>query len=385
MQPPEASRTEAEPSPDPPRYRDVRYRYSEKMPEVLRHIGGTLAVTTYAAGKVALVSWVDDGHERGERDEPAEGDGGRMRLEFANFDRAMGLSAFASSKGRTLSIGTRDAVMTLQDVGPVAGGLPDDRDADVVMKLRTTRHTGDIAVHDVGHDASGRLWLVATTFSCLATLDDAHDFVPRWRPPFVTSLAAEDRCHLNGMAMGDDGPRFVTALGRTDRPKGWRAGKADGGVLIDVASGEQVAGGFCMPHSPRIDPSDPDRLWVLDSGRGRLVVVDRRTGRREDVEAYPGYGRGLAVVGRIGLVGISRARQTSVFGGVPIADEPAAMRCGVVAIDLVTGRSLAYLEFETGIEEIFEVVHLPFSTRLSLVGPHAATDGWGPIWVVPPV
>jgi hypothetical protein len=54
--------------------------------------------------------------------------------------------------------------------------------------------------------------VVNTAFSCLCTLDGRHSFVPRWRPPFITSLAAEDRCHLNGMAMADGAPKYVTAL-----------------------------------------------------------------------------------------------------------------------------------------------------------------------------
>jgi uncharacterized protein (TIGR03032 family) len=73
------------------------------------------------------------------------------------------------------------------------------------------------------------LWLVNTAFSCLCTLDRRHSFVPRWKPPFVTALAAEDRCHLNGLAMTDGMPRYVTALAETDTPQGWRADKVKSG------------------------------------------------------------------------------------------------------------------------------------------------------------
>ena len=51
-----------------------------------------------------------------------------------------------------------------------------------------------------------------TLFSCLAGLDSRYSFVPRWRPPFISALAAEDRCHLNGLAMVDgDAPAFLVA------------------------------------------------------------------------------------------------------------------------------------------------------------------------------
>ena len=81
---------------------------------------------------------------------------------------------------------------------------------------------------------------VNTLFSCLATLSETHSFAPLWQPPFVSRLAAEDRCHLNGLAMRDGEPRYVTAVAATDVADGWREQRRDGGVVIDVATGEIV-------------------------------------------------------------------------------------------------------------------------------------------------
>jgi uncharacterized protein (TIGR03032 family) len=81
--------------------------------------------------------------------------------------------------------------------------------------------------------AGGELWVVNTRFSCLCTLDRSASFAPRWRPPFVSALEPTDRCHLNGLGMVDGRPCYVTALGETDEPAGWRANKAGGGLLID--------------------------------------------------------------------------------------------------------------------------------------------------------
>src|SRR5262249_22819183 len=130
-----------------------------------------------------------------------------------------------------------------------------------------------------GRGAGGEgeeLWVVNTAFSCLCTLDDRHSFVPRWRPPFGTGLAADDRCHLNGLAMADGVPKYVTALAETDTPQGWRPNKVNSGCLIDVASGETVARGFAMPHSPRVHLG---RVWMLHSGAGQLVLVDPANGK----------------------------------------------------------------------------------------------------------
>src|SRR5439155_6225798 len=138
------------------------------------------------------------------------------------------------------------------------------------------------------------LWVVNTRFSYLCTLDRDHSFVPRWRPPFVGALAAEDRCHLNGLALVDGRPKYATALGETDTAGGWRAGKAAGGCVIDVGGNGVVVRGLSMPHSPRWHDG---RLWALESGTGRLVLADPAAGRCEAVAELPGFTRGLALVG----------------------------------------------------------------------------------------
>ena len=153
--------------------------------------------------------------------------------------------------------------------------------------------TGDIGIHEVAWSGD-ELWFVSTRFSCLATLSPDYSFVPRWRPPFISALAAEDRCHLNGLALVDGQAKYVTALGETDTADGWRANKPQGGCFIDVASGAVVSRGLSMPHSPRWHDG---RLWVLESGTGRLVLIDPASGQRETVAELPGFARGLALSG----------------------------------------------------------------------------------------
>ena len=184
--------------------------------------------------------------------------------------------------------------------------------------------------------AGDELWIVNTRFSCLCTLDPDYSFVPRWRPPFITALAAEDRCHLNGLAVmpGERGalvPRYVTALGATDTPGGWRQDKAKGGCLMEVPSGEVLVHGLSMPHSPRWHDG---RLWLLESGTGQLVLVDPANGQRQTVTELPGFARGLAFAGPYALVGLSKIRATSAMDGVPLAARRDRLKCGVGVVDL---------------------------------------------------
>jgi uncharacterized protein (TIGR03032 family) len=220
---------------------------------------------------------------------------------------------------------------------------------------RSSHVTGDIGVHELAW-VGEELWIVNTRFSCLCTLQPDDSFVPRWRPPFITALAAEDRCHLNGLAIVDGTPRYVTSLGATDVRDGWRAEKPHGGCVIDVPSGEIMSRGLSMPHSPRWHDG---RLWLLESGTGQLVLVDPATGRRQRVAELPGFARGLALVGPYAFVGLSKIRPTSEMDGVPLAERRERLKCGVAAVDLRSGRVIASLEFQTAVEEFFDVQLLP--------------------------
>jgi uncharacterized protein (TIGR03032 family) len=244
---------------------------------------------------------------------------------------------------------------------------------------RASTYTGEIQGHELAW-AGDDLWIVNTAFSCLCTLIPGHSFEPRWWPRFISALAPEDRCHLNGMAMAGGRPKYVTMLAETDAPQAWRPVKATGGCLVDVPSGETVARGFAMPHSPRVHQG---RVWLLHSGLGRLVMVDPATGRWDDVAELPGYTRGMAMLGPYAFIGLSKIRETSTFGGIPIADRRDELKCGIGAIDLRTGRLAAHLEFVKGVDEIFDVVALPGSLAPMLSGPHPDLDGGRPIWTVP--
>src|SRR5262249_35755332 len=175
-------------------------------------------------------------------------------------------------------------------------------------------------------------------------------------------------------------PRYVTALAETDTPQGWRPNKVTSGCLIDVASGETVARGFAMPHSPRIHAG---RVGLLPSGARAGGDGEPRSGRVQSVAEPPGYTRGLAMYDRYAFVGLSKIRETSTFGGMPIAARRPELKCGVGVVDLTTGRLVAHLEFVTGVEEIFDVQVVPGARCPALSGPYASLDGAAPIWTVP--
>ncbi|HMP07391.1 MAG TPA: TIGR03032 family protein [Lacipirellulaceae bacterium] len=354
-----------EPSPSPDAWREVRYRHSANLPAVLRELRCSLLVSTYQAGKLLAIGTVDlpDGSTS-------------LHFSFHNFDQAMGVAVLPSR----LAVGAKGAVW-LHDAAPeIARSLAPSGQFDRCYLARRAHVTGGIHCHEMAWDASGELWVVNTLFSCLATLDDAYSFVPRWRPPFISELAGEDRCHLNGLAMRDGRPALVTMMAETNVAAGWRERKESTGLVMDLPSQQAVTRGLAMPHSPRWRDG---RLWVLNSGCGTLEVVDSRTGQRDVVAKLPGYTRGLAFCGPAAFVGLSRIRETSVFGGLPIAAEREALKCGVGVVDLASGRTIATLEFESGVEEIFDVQTLPETRRPAVCGPRPDQDAAQDVWLVP--
>lgn len=309
--------------------------YTPSIPAALRAIGGSLLVSTYQSGKLACLRATDEG----------------LNTHFRAVDKPMGL---AVGPGR-FSLGTRTEVWDLRDVPAIAPQLAPAGTHDAAYLPRHRHVTGDIAVHEMGF-AGGELWLVATAFSCLATLDADSSFVPRWKPPWVSEVAAGDRCHLNGMCVVDDRVRYVTALGRTDEPRGWHAGKATDGVLYDVVAEEVVAAGLSMPHSPRVWD---ERLWVLQSGLGALGLVDPATGSVEIVCELPGFTRGMTIVDGFAFVGLSQIRESSTFGDLPVVARLQERQAGVWMVDLASGAVAGFVRFEDLVQEVFDVALLP--------------------------
>jgi uncharacterized protein (TIGR03032 family) len=310
---------------------DLRSVHTTSFPRLLDQLGISVLVSTYQAGKlIALRS-----------------EGGVLNTHFRNFASPMGLAG----DSQRLAIGTKCHVWEFYNQPEVGRKLEPVGRHDACFLPRRAHVTGDIRIHEITWTERD-LWIVNTRFSCLCTLDGEHSFVPRWRPPFVSALAPDDRCHLNGLLVRDGQPRYVTCLGRTDTAAGWRDNKARGGCLLEVSSGEVVVDGLSMPHSPRWYR---DQFWLLESGDGSLALVDTARARVERVVELPGFTRGLDFFGPYAFIGLSQVRETAVFSGIPITERLTERICGVWVVDLRNGQVVAFLRFEAGVQEIFAV------------------------------
>lgn len=233
---------------------------------------------------------------------------------------------------------------------------------DACFVPRRVHFTGSLDAHDIGLQEDGEPVFVNTRFNCLATTDARHSFNPVWRPSFVSALVDEDRCHLNGLAMDGASPAYVTAVSRSDTIDGWRDRRADGGVVIDVRTGEIVCEGLSMPHSPRIHGGE---LWLLNSGTGELGVVKGikdGKGVFEPRAFCPGFLRGLSFFGNYAFVGLSKPRYKR-FEGLALDDRlkqaDSEPWCGVQIIDLSTGSCVDWFRIDGVVGELYDVEVLP--------------------------
>jgi len=327
----------------------------------------SLAFTTYQAGKVFFIGV-----------QPT----GQLSIFERTFERCMGLCVH----GSTLYLSSLYQLWRFENVLE-AGQIHNGYDCLYVPQVGYV--TGDLDVHDVAvvdpsltPPSKGEEPLapflqrggdypifVNTLFSCLATVSETHSFIPVWQPPFISKLAAEDRCHLNGLAMREGQPAYVTAVSQSDVTDGWRDKRRDGGCVVDVGSNEVILTGLSMPHSPRLYR---DKLWLLNSGTGEFGFVDLNGGEFESVAFCPGYLRGLAFSGDFAIVGLSKPRENKTFSGLALDEQlqskQAEPRCGLLVIDLRTGDIVHWLRIEGIVTELYDVAVLPGMRRPMAIG-----------------
>ncbi len=320
---------------------------SRQFPQWLAEQGLSLAFTTYQAGKLFLIGLNPQG---------------RLSIFERTFNRSMGLAG----DGQTLWMSTLYQLWRLENTLP-PGQLAEGYDCFYIP--RTAYTTGDLDIHDIGLGSDGKPVFVATLFSCVATLSETHSIRPLWKPPFISRLAAEDRCHLNGLAMAGGRPRYASAVSNSDVADGWRDRRRDGGLVIDIDTGEIVLTGLSMPHSPRLVDGV---LYLADSGTGRFGRVDLARGAFEEIAFCPGYIRGLTIHRHFAVVGMSMPRHNRTFAGLALDEElkrrNVEPRCGLLVIDLRSGDIVHWIRLEGIVQELYDVVVLPGVTRPMALG-----------------
>lgn len=234
---------------------------------------------------------------------------------------------------------------------------------DACFVPRQIHNTGSLDSHDIVRDWNDRVLFVNTRFNCIATTSTRHSFVPVWKPPFIDAIVDEDRCHLNGMAIAQEGEvTHVTALSRSNTIDGWRDRRADGGVVIDVRSNKIVCEGLSMPHSPRWHDGE---LWIANSGTGEIGVVEgleTGMGTFKPRAFCPGFLRGLSFHGGHAFVGLSRPRYKRFEGlalDARLVEADSEAWCGIQIIDISKGTCVNWFRIDGPVMELYDVTAIP--------------------------
>lgn len=245
---------------------------------------------------------------------------------------------------------------------------------DACYVARETHFTGELDAHDIGIGRDGQPIFVNTRYNCLATTDPRHSFRELWRPPFISALVDEDRCHLNGLAMDNGEPAYATAVSRSDTIDGWRDRRHDGGVIIDVRKNKVICEGLSMPHSPRLHNGE---LWVLNSGTGELGVVEGAAkGKGKFVPRLfcPGFARGLTIRNGFAYIGLSKPRYKRFEGlalDQKLKDADSEPWCGIQIIDLAKGTCAEWFRIDGAVKELFDVAVITGHACPMSIGPNA--------------
>lgn len=310
----------------------------------------SIGFTSYQTGRLYLVG---------------AGFDGKLALHEAQYPQAMGVAG----DSERLYLGTLTQIVRMENVlGPDQLA---NKAHDKVYVPRNMQTTGNIDIHELGIRENGRMVFVNTRYSCLCEPSVKHSFKPIWKPEFISKLAPEDRCHLNGLAMVDNEPKYVSAVCKSDVVDGWRDRRHDGGVIIDIQTNEIMADGLSMPHSPRWFDG---KLWVLNSGTGELGWLHPNDGTFNPVAFFPGFLRGLAFHNDHAFVTLSKPRHGR-FEGLALDDKlkekDADAWCGIQIVSLSSGDVAQWLRFDGAITELFDICVLPGVKNPITLGPQS--------------
>ncbi len=322
-------------------------QYTPQVPELLLSLNCTISITTYQAGKLVFISPKDENY--------------LIQLP-RTFQKPMGI-AYDEEKDK-MAIACKDEIIVFANSPELAKHYPKSPNKyDALYMPRATYHTGAIDIHDLYYGSDKKLYGVNTLFSCLISIDDDYNFTPYWKPPFIDKYVSEDRCHLNGMALVNGKPKYVTAFNQGNSFQSWRDVVTTDGIIMDIDSNEIVAANIPMPHSPRWYNN---QLYVLLSATGELAKINLDNGKYEIITRLDGFVRGMSLYKDYLFIGLSKLRKnSSTFAKLKIADK--ANQSGIVIIHLPTGSVAGKITYLTSVDEIYDVHILPNKIRPNIL------------------
>lgn len=324
---------------------DFSSAHTSNMPQLLQQLNISLVVTSYQSQKLFFIRSCGDD----------------INVNYKTFHRPMGLAV----DEHQITLGTFTEILRFKRNDSVIDNFTERDKVDACFTPNVSHTTGMINIHDIAYGDDG-LWVTNSAFSCLATIEPDYSFIPRWKPPFISELKPEDRCHLNGMALHKGMPAYVTTFNKSNEAKAWREKKQHDGTLIDVKHNRIVCDGLMMPHSPRCYNG---YVYFCESGKGLIHRYDPKTDQCTQVTKLQGFTRGMDFYGPLMFVGLSKTRKSDVVTPAQITKEGEETISGVWVINLEDNSTIAYVRFDGDVDQIYDVGVLTSMRYPELVEP----------------
>jgi uncharacterized protein (TIGR03032 family) len=278
--------------------------------------------------------------------------------------RPMGLG-FDEKNEKSLYLSNLGHIFRYEEMGP-----EEDKQFGVFDKNYYPENcniAGDLDIHDLSA-SDGEVYYISALFNSIVQPSMSKSFSLFWKPPWISlkegnMLAAEDRCHLNGMCLENGLPRYVTSACRGDFVGTWRD-RTNEGIVYDIWNEEVLCENLWSPHSPRLYQ---DKLWVLQSGTGELGYIDRENKTFVPKVFLAGFLRGLSFINNYAVVSSSLDRHDHAFRNLPLGkileEKGLTAKCGLWVVNLTTFNIEHYLEFQEPCTELYEVICIPNTRR----------------------
>ena len=320
--------------------------FSANVPELMSKLKCTLAITTYQAGKIVFLSPRDENN--------------LVQLP-RTFPKPMGIAL--DQNGDKMALACKDEVTVFKNSSALAYTYPaKPKVYDSLYMPRSKFYVGPVDIHDLMWGNDG-LYAVNTLFSCIAKIGEDHSFTPYWQPPFISEIVPEDRCHLNGMAMLNGKPKFVTAFNQGNSERSWREVVTTDGILMDMDNNEILLSNLAMPHSPRIFNGD---LYLLLSATGEFIKVELENKNYEVICNLNGFVRGMAYHKDFVFIAISKLREnSSTFAKLDIAGKSKDAK--IMIVHLPTKSVQGEITYHTSVDEIYDIQILPNKIRPNIM------------------
>ena len=325
----------------------LSYHRDTAFAETLAKIGGTLIISSSKNNKLIFISsYAKD----------------RIGMLSKDFEQPSGIAI----NGDRLALATKHQVTEYQNVPALAKAMPKRHSKlDHCFVPRVNYFTGDSDIHDLHYGQEGLL-AVNTAYSCLVKITADYSFQPIWKPYFIDKLEYSDRCHLNGLALSEGQPLYISALGYGNQAASWKETLPNGGILMHIPSNSIILNNLPVPHTPRLYEG---KLFALLSAKGTLICIDPERSSYDVVCKIQGFVRGMYLHQGYAIIATSQIRKkSSSFGKIPFHNTKA----GLTIVQLDSGQIVGRLDFE-GVEEIYDVQHLTGINNLQFLT--TETDG----------